>query len=261
MNPIDLLTDAYDRKARLYPAIFLLSPALVGFVLIATPKLSVFNSTVAAIASLGGLFLLSQIGRGRSKEPQLFHRWGGMPSVIVLRHSDKSVDPYTKARYHRLLSALVPDAEPPSPEKENSDPSAADEVYTAWSSFLRVNTRDVKKHPLIFKENINYGYCRNLWALKAWGIVVSSAVALGCVAFAWFSHLKGILPNLALIGTFGFSVLAMLLWIFRFTPSWVRSAADAYALRLTESVDLLSSTKTAKPSTKRAKKSSKAIPE
>jgi hypothetical protein len=48
------------------------------------------------------------------------------------------------------------------------------------------------------------------------------------------------------------SIVFLLLWTFRFTPSWVRIPADGYAQQLAESVDELG---VKKPAAKAAKKS------
>ena len=80
------------------------------------------------------------------------------------------IDPITKARYHKRLADLVKGAKAPSANDEQEDPVAADGVYSAWSTYLRVNTRDTKKYSLLLQENINYGYRRNVWGLRPIGI-------------------------------------------------------------------------------------------
>ena len=101
------------------------------------------------VISCGGLLLLAQIARdaGKRKERSLFQKWGGTPSVCIFRHVDARMDAITKARCHKTMSNLVKEAKAPSADEETADPIAADGVYTAWSTYIRVNTRDTKNAP------------------------------------------------------------------------------------------------------------------
>jgi hypothetical protein len=242
VNLTNLITDGYERKARLYPVVLLIAPVVVAGVVMLSAKLSRLQSLIAAIVGCGGAFLLTQLARdsGKNREKALFTKWGGLPSVAILRHRDTRLDSITKARYHKKLSALVKEAKPPTSEQEQADPAAADAVYSAWSNFLRVNTRDTKKFALLFQENINYGYRRNVWGLKPIGIVVCCLSAAACGARLWqIRQTTGKLDEgLAAAGMF--ALVLLLLWLFRFTPRWVRVPADAYAQRLAESVEILS---------------------
>ena len=241
MNLTNLVVDGYERKARLYPALLLIAPVVAAGVAMLSAKLSGLQSLAAAIVGCGGAFLLTQLARdsGKNREKTLFTKWGGLPSVAILRHRDTRLDSITKVRYHKKLSALVKEAKPPTIEQEQADPAAADAVYSAWSNFLRVNTRDTKKFVLLFQENVNYGYRRNVWGLKPIGIVVCCLTVAACGVRLWqIRQTTGKLPEgLAAAGIFAFVLL--LLWLFRFTPGWVRVPADAYAQRLVECSETL----------------------
>ncbi len=216
MNPLSLITDSYERKARLYPALLLVIPVVVTVVGMVSAKLSSLESIGAAIVGCGGAFLLAQLARdaGKKGERALFAKWGGLPSVAIFRHSDPRLDSITKARYHKKLSALVSGVKAPSSEEERADPAAADQVYTAWSTYLRVNTRDTKKYFLLFQENVNYGYRRNVWGLRPIGII---ATTLCCtIATAWSYHLYRHAGKIGgeTIATLAFVLFSLLLWIF-----------------------------------------------
>ncbi len=149
---------------------------------------------------------------------QFFEAWGGLPSVAIFRHRDTRIDATTKARYHKQLSTLVKGTKASSPEEEAADPAIADQVYSAWSSYLRIHTRDTKKYPLVFQENISYGYRRNVCGLRPLGIVVSSlSLAGGAV---WLYHLHSIseIVTTESIGALICVFAILLLWAFRFTP-------------------------------------------
>jgi hypothetical protein len=239
VNVANLLTDSYERRARLYPALLLIAPVVVTLVAILPGKWSALQSVVAAIAGFGGAFLLAQLARdaGKNREQQLFAKWGGSPSIAIFRHRDPRLDPITKVRYHKALSSLVKGANAPSPEEEESNSVAADQVYAAWSKYLRANTRDTKKYGLLFEENVSYGYRRNVWGLRPVGIIVGTLCCL--VAAGRIYQQQRTAGNIdedtaaaVIVG-----LLFLALWIFRFSSNWVRIPAEAYADRLAETVD------------------------
>lgn len=243
MNPLNLVSDTYERQARLYPSLLLLAPAVV--MILCFVKLSGTQIIATSFVSCGGAFLLSQLARdlGKRREPSLFFRWGGLPSMAIFRHSDTRLDAVTKARYHRILAANVKGSKAPTPADEEANPTAADQTYTAWSHYLRVNSRDIKKYPLLFQENVNYGYRRNIWGLRPLGIGVCSSTSLfGCTQIALYLSTKQEI-NITIIGATLFSVLMLVMWIFLFTSEWIRIPADAYSARLVETVESLSGSK------------------
>jgi hypothetical protein len=239
MNPVNLITDTYERKARLYPALLLLAPVLVTVIAMMSGKLTALESLSGIIAGCGGAFLLSQLARdsGKNREKALFEKWAGMPSVAILRHRDTRLDSITKARYHKKLAALVEGAKAPSASEERADPASADRVYTAWSTYLRVNTRDTKKYSLLFQENVNYGYRRNVWGLRPIGIATSAlCCTFAAVRLSQLYRATGKVDE-EVGGAFAFALMLLFFWIFRFTSDWVRIPADAYAERLGEAVE------------------------
>lgn len=241
MNPLNLITDAFDRQTRLYPALLLIAPVVVTGVAMFSAQLSVLQSLGASFMGFGGAFLLTQLARdaGKQGEKALFEMWGGMPSIAILRHCDTRFDAITKARYHKKLAGLVKEAKAPTVEQEKVDPAAADLVYSAWSNYLRVSTRDTKKFNLLFHENVSYGYRRNVWGLRSFGITVSLFSGIACGIRLYVTYQSRGSLDVALAGGAAFAAVLFLLWVFRFTSSWVRMPADAYAERLAESAETL----------------------
>jgi hypothetical protein len=184
--------------------------------------------------------------RGKKGERKLYEEWGGMPSVAIFRHLDKRLDGITKARYHKKLPTLVK-AAAPSRADEERDPAVTNETYLAWSNYLRVNTRDTKKYPLVFQELVEYGYRRNLWGLRPAGIIISGLAAM--IASGWCYGKYQITgewsPDIA--GAAGLALVFLFFWVFRFTPEWVRIPADAYAERLAETTDTMGAKKPPAP--------------
>lgn len=241
MTPINIITDGYERKARLYPALLLIAPVVGAGVAMLTAKFSGLQSLAAGVIGSGGAFLLTQLARdaGKKHEASLFAKWGGLPSVAIFRHRDTRLDSLTKARYHKKLSGLVKEAKAPTVEQEQMDQAAADAVYAAWSNYLRVSTRDTKKFALLFQENVAYGYRRNVWGLRAVGIIAAILSVIACGVRLYLVHSSTGRVDEALGGAAAFAAIMLLLWLFRFNGNWVRVPADAYAERLAECAEAL----------------------
>jgi hypothetical protein len=137
----------------------------------------------------------------------------------------------------------------PSAKDETADPGKADDTYQAAVRLLIDKRRDTKKYPLVFKENVTYGFCRNLLGLRWIGLSFALVGTLVCV-------LAGLMPPASKSPNFMAWTLAvtcaafLAFWIFAVRPSLVRVPAVAYAERLLESSEDIVGTKTAKPKKK-----------
>ncbi len=242
MDLLASITNNYERKARLYPALLLISPIIAVGAALFSDRLTGFQFALAGAVSFGGVFLLIQLARdfGNKKEKELFAKWGGVPSITIFRHQDARLDSVTKERYHKKLERLVKEAKAPNSEEENNDPRAADKIYSAWSNFLRANTRDPNTFGLLLQENINYGYRRNVFGFRAIGIFLTVITVLTSAIRLYLVYRSSSQVDQPLLAAGLFSLLMLALWIFRFTSEWVRTSADAYAERLAESVEILS---------------------
>ena len=234
--------DTYTLKARYYPTMIVIAPLCLVILSLAAGEYNLLKSLGAALVSGLGLgLLMDQIGRdgGRNKEPRLFEQWGGKPTTRYLRHRDASIEAPTKARYHRILGSLLPDLDIPSKKQETEDPARADEIYASCTDYLREVTRaDHDRFPLVFQENCNYGFRRNLWGMLPAGLILSVAGTLSCGTVLAYRIYFGQSWLLQAISTMICGTLA-LFWIFRFNADWGRTAADAYARRLLEACDSL----------------------
>jgi hypothetical protein len=183
-------------------------------------------------------FLLAQIGRdnGKKKEKALFEHWGGKPTTIILRHSNDHLDVHTKKRFHTKLEHIIPDIKIPTPEEEQKNLQAADATYDSCAKYLIAKTRDSRKYFLLFKENTNYGFRRNLWGMKAWALFIIAICILvhSFVATEKFTSIATVsTAEYILLGIF---VLFVLFWLFIVNKNWIKTTAFAYSERLYETL-------------------------
>lgn len=185
MNPFASLakgvTDPYELRARLFPALLVIAPLLILFCCAVGPKYPLLTTVVAGASTFGLPFAIAIQARvaGKRLEEKLLAKWGAWPSTIVLRHRDARYDKYTKQHYHQELSRRF-DIALPSEAQEKADPIDADQRYTAVSTRLRLSLRG-GNHRHLQRENIAYGFYRNALALKVPGLCVA---ALGFVSGA-----------------------------------------------------------------------------
>lgn len=250
------LFDPYDRKARIQPALLSVVPVFVVCLLL-IPELGPIWTTVGGvILYCGSVMLLAQLGRDRGKrlEPMLFDSWDGKPSVAMLRHRDTRLAQPTKERYRAFLTANISGLELASPQVEQQSPTLADDGYSSVTSWLLTQTRDGPQFRLIFKENINYGFRRNIWALRPWAFgadLVAITFLLLVEADAWTGEIAS---TLRAVGSPAWTCLAVilahgLLFSFRIRRDWVKVAAEAYAFQLLAACDTMAAKSTASANT------------
>lgn len=247
MAALDLLRDPYQRQARVVPGLLVALPILIPLVCLYGAKNPVLTGVVGLLGGCGAIYALASVARGLGKrlEEQLKREWGGMPTILALRHSDPFFDRVTKERYHRLMATRL-GLTTPTAEEESADPRAADEIYMGATRRLIERTRSNKG--LLLKENIAYGFHRNMVALKPvgllscvlgiiYGLVIAHVVQRAPLGFAWANLLD---PGLAAGLTLCMSVALLAAWLFYFTRASVRRIGFVYAERLFECLPTLS---------------------
>ena len=243
LNPV---LDRYDRKARLGPALLSGLPLFVSIVLLIPELGAVWGSIGVVVIYCGGAILLIQVGRdlGKALEGKLYECWGGKPSVAMLRHADSRLSTPTKDRYHSFLSSAVPALTLPTLQEEQVNPEQADARYDSANRWLLEHTRDQGQFGLLFAENMNYGFRRNLLGLKpvALGIDALALVLLFAVAVdAWTGEITSTIQALStewwasVVITVGHT----LLFVTYIHADWVRMAAEAFAQQLLAACDSL----------------------
>lgn len=234
--------DGYTIKARLFPAVLSAAPIL-AFVFIGSSWASFgIPEALSIVSVMVLLFAGSDLARraGRTVEPKLFSTSGGKPRNVLLSYDDHTFDNRTKDRYRTFLSEKI-GLVAPGLNDEVTEPAKANEFYDAAYAWLRENTRDRERFALLLSENISYGFRRNLFGLKGFGLTcnaftVASAISLH---FASFDTMKVDSARLGLILLL--SVLHLLYFALFVTRKSVCDASNVYAIQLTRSIETLAS--------------------
>lgn len=241
--------DAYDRVARLWPTLLAMAPIL--WVSPQVKRAIVHSGAASVFASLGlagaCVVLLMNVSRSRGKaiEPKLIRRWGGWRTTGLLRHRDRTLDRFTKERYHKALTTLTKGFRLPTEPEETADPELADERYRAATTRLIEKRRD-RKYALLHKENAQYGFRRNLLGLKPIALcLVALALSLD-VTHLWLGFPAGdwhaaiatdVVARPAVYVALGADIMCAVCWLLLIRPGFVRAAADEYAMALFRTLD------------------------
>ncbi|CAJ7234347.1 Uncharacterised protein [Burkholderia pseudomallei] len=237
-----ILFDAYDRKARLAPSMLAVTPLLTAAIF-GIENAATLERLATLLVAVGGLWLLTDMSRGlgRAHQSKLFARWGGTPSIQLLRHSNPTIDPNTKARYHACLRAKAK-VTLPTPEEESSNLRDADACYDSALQWLLQHTRDKKRFSLLAAENATYGFRRNGYGIRWLGLGVCALTAAWSIGLAYLHSSPSFVVAITQPGTvvqLALAVALSLVWLFYFREAMVRDAAFAYARELIRTCEVI----------------------
>jgi hypothetical protein len=108
------MPDTYALRARLIPAIVAGAPAFALAAILVSWSSFNFTQLVAALGLTALFSVFSNVARthGKAIEPGIYERMRGMPSTVMLRHSDNTFDAVTKAKMHAFLAQKLNEAAP-----------------------------------------------------------------------------------------------------------------------------------------------------
>jgi hypothetical protein len=228
--------DKYALVARWAPATLLVIPISVTL-LLGLPTIATAVGKIAAVVlALGMPIVVSQLVRnaGRSAQERLYDNWGGPPTTLGLRDRLSRTD-VTSERLRRRLRAVVGEY-PHVPDAADAG-NAGGDVYEAITNVLRNKTRASAAFPTVFDELSHYGFWRNSYGVRRYGvgIAVAAAAAAGIMAGVTASGTgDGGTSGWIIAGAI--DVVAAGLWL-SLGASRVRTAGDRYAEALLGAVE------------------------
>ena len=219
------LTDRYERKARLLPAILsclsvvpgmaALSASILGWI----PSLSV-GSGLAVVAAVGLAYVAS--AAGRKYERVLWPRWPyDAPTNLWLHPEDSSCSREQKLLWYGAVKRLVGldiAGAAASEDIRNLQLTINDAVRT-----LRHQFRLTEASGLLDIHNEDYGFARNLAGLRLFWLPTS---VIGAIV-AWVAYVA--IGTDLTWGIFASVALAVCLVLACFLPTYVRQRAERYA--------------------------------
>lgn len=237
--------DDYERRARLVPGLLALSPIAIVILCLGLRANPLIAGVASLLTAIGGPVVLAGYvrARGLSVQTNLFKSWGGAPTLQRLLLSVESSNPAMRdARRHAIES--MTGRRLPTLTEERDDRAQADQQVEAAVAELRTKTRNTTDFPLVFAENRNYGFERNLYGMRSLGIWSASIALISVGVIGSIAIYRPIGDHAFKLGiVFGLFCLAAILvyWLRAPTEKAVRAAGERYAEELlTASLVLLS---------------------
>jgi hypothetical protein len=229
--------DKYTISARFYPSIIVVFPLVVIGVSFSID----INKYYQILASLGIsaalAYFISNLVRenGKKKENWLWNKWGGAPTSQLFSINNTTIDSISKKRIYSTMIELIPESA--SVITRNIE-NELNDLYKTWTKYLIAKTRDNKIYSLLFKENINYGFRRNLWSMKVVAVLILITVLVA--NYVIVAMKIGFIKILSYSMSFYISELILfvllVIWLTLITTTWVQTQAFSYAERLIESI-------------------------
>lgn len=223
--------DPYDRRARVSPGLLAILPLAVAVFVLGFTGWRVASSLLSVAGAFGGSLVLSLWVRERGIQAQerLWSRWGNPPINEALLRDTVAAEE-RRAKLNRLVGIPVA-----YEDREQTD--------RAVKALFRL-IGDKERHPLVFTENCNYGFMRNLYGIRAAGRA-SSIIGLIAVVSMLGLDLSGQTPNgmrLAtsplVMGTLA-NVALLFFWLLFPREARVRRANELLRDRVIETLDTL----------------------
>lgn len=225
----------YELQARIFPSFITFFPIGATVLIWYSEFFSLKSSFSVLFVLLIILFSLAKIARecGRKFEKQMKEEEGVFSTTEFLKHHDRKLNRYTKLRYHKFLNENIHGMQLPTEIEELESPNSCNEKYNSAVDWLLEKTRDHKKYPLIYENNINYGFSRNMFGIKNVSICLASFSFLIDI-FVIYQNDNALIENFYLKAFLSIfvSLYFIVYWVFLVKRTWVKSVAEAYARSL-----------------------------
>lgn len=217
------IADAYERKARFFPALIVVLPVIVFTMSLKLPDEGWFTKLLVTGGAGGALVVaLAHMASaaGNRFGDDFWKRHGGLPTARWLRASDAAHSTQQKQQWYEAIKRLtgldIPAAVTAQPHEE-------DAIISDAIRQLRNQIRGKATAKMVDKHNEEYGFARNLAGLR-WVMLGSSLIgAIGC-ALAWkYGH--GSVIGCVFNGCLLLYAAVMFCWL----PKYVERAGERYA--------------------------------
>lgn len=231
--------DTYSLKARAFPALIAGLPVLAFiFIIVPWDRLGL-PQAIAVSMGIILLFAFSDVARQQGKKIQTKLEVGETPNQWHRENTD--IPEILKDRFRNYVASQLK-REAPTAGEEKVNTKQANDFYRSAGAWLRDNTRDINKFPLLFGENITYGFRRNLLGLKPIALIFNAMVFLICAGVIYFKPTYFLAQQQIeekLVVVMAAALLHSAYMILAVNKDSVREASRAYGRQLILSCDTL----------------------
>ena len=230
--------DPYSMQAEAFPVFLTVAPIALLLAMVLPEGMSLKDLVIRGLPFVGvfGLsFVFSQIGAdsGKCLEKRLWEKWGGPPTTRFLRHGNQEYNEITRQHVHERLRRLG--IHVPTSNEQLDNPKHADQCYEECTAELRRLTRDKTRFPLVYKRLIDYGFRRNIFGLRRFGLLIAAAAFLLCLVHTVYTW-NMVAPNVFMIAICSITAISIVAWLTLVNEKAVQLGASRYANSLLEVV-------------------------
>ena len=228
-----MLPSKYEQRARLRPGLLLLLPIGLTLAILGVDQRSLISTTSALLMVTGGPLVLMPLvsSAGRRLEPRLHKKWGGTPSNQLLRICSHE-ESLQQREVWRSSIEKVTGLQLATEDVEARNLTEADLVIKSAFGQVRYIGQDESRYPVVSAENAQYGFERNLFAIRHLGRAISTA----CLIIFGSLWLAGVIPvATAILGALG-NLLLLMAWVIVPSERRTREAGFRYATQLLNTV-------------------------
>lgn len=223
------LLDTYHIRVRLSASIIVLAPLAITIFLCFQEIATFASSTVLIAVLLAFTNYLPIVQRQIYQKNLPFKNYAAQ----FLMPDDETLNPASKKRYYRILAEI---------DQTFSDfqhPDTSKSFYQCCESAVRYLREKTRENPLVFEENINYGFYRTLYANKKTGILL--CIVFGCLAAGYSRLCVESFVQIPIGNYIAFlsNIMLLLFWTFGVNQRVLENTAKLYAKALLSTIDSL----------------------
>lgn len=161
--------DPYNFRSRVSVILFYMLPFLFDALVMYGEGLSISENAIIVIVMI--MIFQTLLIICRSNKPRKNYASDMLMVGSKLNHQQRK-------RYYRKLASFEPEFSSFGLGEEHWEKSITEELCDSVVAWLRAKTRDKSLYSLVFEENINYGFIKNMRRIKPIGLVLNIIAVL-----------------------------------------------------------------------------------
>ena len=228
------LFDAYNLRARTSVVLFYALPFIFDVIVFCGNGITAVEEIVLTVL----IFVVVQCSLHLCRPN---HQPFNKNHAAELLMPDSEIPEITLKRYYRKIAAFEPEfSEFGDVELNKAQGRITTNLCKSVVTWLRAKTRDNKVFRLVYEENINYGFIRNMYNLKWFGIIFNCIALTLLGVFIFTPCLESSKPSLLLmVLETAAHIMVTIYLIAAITKKKVEASAKRYAKALVETIDLI----------------------
>lgn len=230
------LFDKYNLRARLSPMIILISPILLNMYLLVEEVRELSTTIVVSITAWALINLLILFSRYKgSKVNNVIDKKNSLAQeVLSPLNEDLKINKLMKQRYYDFINNNVSYI---NLSFELEDETEIKHQCHAAITWLRERARSDERFKLVVEEGINTGFCKNMYGIKNYGIVINIILLLVLLIYNYIMYGFNII-SLTTVLCIGIDSLFLIIWIFVVNKELINFVYRKYAVALLATCDV-----------------------